>query len=128
MGVIAAIFALLLIIDGSFKLNTAATARRANIDYWWIILIPSILTIVGSFWMIKYPPESAAAVTVIIGILFIIEAAANIMSAPILNACEHKAQSESANEIIREDTKETDGTADQTSTTASVAPQDETNE
>lgn len=86
--IIAAIFSLLLIVDGSFKLNSAAECKRYFVELWWILLIPALLTIAGSFWMIKYPPENPQTINIIIGIIFIIDALGNVMTAPLQARCE----------------------------------------
>ncbi len=78
--ILAALFALLLIVDGSFKLNTSAMSKRYGVRLWWIMLIPAVLLISGGFGLIKYAPQSSGAMSVILGVLIIIDAIINFAS------------------------------------------------
>ena len=78
--IIVALISLLLIIDGSFKLNTAAISKRVNVRSWWIFLVLAALTIVGAFAVLKYTPERTVTSSVILGIVLIIDGASNILS------------------------------------------------
>ena len=44
---------LLMIIDGSFKLQTVINAKRYKLKMWWFLLIISVLTIVGGFIVVR---------------------------------------------------------------------------
>lgn len=44
---------LLIIIDGSFKLQTVINAKRYKLKMWWFLLIISILTIAGGFFVVR---------------------------------------------------------------------------
>ncbi len=78
--IVAALFSLLLIVDGSFKLNTSAMSKRYDVRLWWLMLIPAVLLIVGGFCLIKFVPETAGAMSVMLGILLIIDAIINFAS------------------------------------------------
>lgn len=80
IDIIVATFCLLLIIDASFKLNTAIIAKKVKISYWWVMLALSILIVGGAFFVLKYTPESALTTSVIIGVVLIIDGAANLLS------------------------------------------------
>jgi len=47
---------------------------------WWIELALAVATIIISFIMIKFTPENLATASVMMGIAFIIDAIANIIS------------------------------------------------
>ena len=78
--IIVALIALLLIIDGSFKLNTAAISKRVTIRSWWIFLVLGALTIIGAFSVLKITPERTAVSSVISGLVLIIDGIANVLS------------------------------------------------
>lgn len=48
----------LIVIDGSFKLHTATAAKEYKNAAWWILLVLSLITIVGGFFLVKRPPEA----------------------------------------------------------------------
>ncbi len=77
---VAAIFSLLLIVDGSFKLNTSAMAKRYKVEGWWIMLIPAVLLVIGGFTITKFPPSTAETVSVFLGILIIVDSIINLFS------------------------------------------------
>ena len=79
--VIANIFFLLLIVDGAFKLQLAIMSRRYSFYGWWIILGVSVGVIVCSFLLSKLTPENPVTLTILSGILFIIDGINNILSA-----------------------------------------------
>ncbi len=77
---VAAIFALLLIVDGSFKINTSVTSRKYNVKLWWLMLIPAVPLVAGGFWVTKFPLDNKEIMSVFLGILIIIDSIANVMS------------------------------------------------
>ncbi len=79
--ILASIFALLLIVDGSFKLNTAAMSKRYDLRIWWLMMIPSVLLIVSGFAIIKFVPDHSPAICIILGALMVIDSVLNILSA-----------------------------------------------
>ncbi len=80
VDILVAVFCLLLIVDGSFKLNTSAMAKRYSVFGWWIMMIVSVLLIASSFCLARYTPDKAATATVLLGIILIIDAIANFFS------------------------------------------------
>ena len=88
--ILVSIFSLLLIVDASFKLNTTFMSKRYSLPLWWVILSLSITVIVGGFFMIKYPPESISVTSVLLGIIFIIDAVSNFLSAFFLAEIEKR--------------------------------------
>ena len=61
---------LLIIIDGSFKLQTVISAKRYKLKMWWFLLIISVLTIVGGFLVVRtqLTDESQRFFTLLMGI------------------------------------------------------------
>ena len=78
--IIIAVFSLLLIIDASFKLNTTILSKRYLLPMWWAELSLAIATIIISFIMIRFTPENISVASVTVGIAFIIDAVANLLS------------------------------------------------
>ncbi len=78
--IIASLFSLLLIVDGAFKLNTSAMAKRYGLKSWLAMLIPSVLLIVGGFAVTKFPPDSSELISIFLGILIIIDSLINFAS------------------------------------------------
>ncbi len=81
VAVMISVFSLLLIVDGSFKLNTAAMSKRYSVGGWWVMLIASALIILSAFILAKYPPESINDATVWLGVTIAADGLANIFSA-----------------------------------------------
>ncbi|MBQ8719599.1 MAG: DUF308 domain-containing protein [Clostridia bacterium] len=88
IDIIASLIALLLIIDSGFKFHTAAMSKRYNKFGWWFILSLSALTAAGGYWMLKFPPAEILGISILLGIILIIDGVSNIFSAFYLTACE----------------------------------------
>lgn len=67
----------LIVIDGSFKLHTATAAKEYKNAAWWILLVLSLITIVGGFFLVKRPPEAVKTCSVVLGLLMIIDGIQN---------------------------------------------------
>lgn len=78
-SVLIALFCLLLIVDGSFKLHTSAMAKRYSVFGWWIIMAISILLIASAFLLTKLSPTVAVATTHL-GVMMIADAILNLFS------------------------------------------------
>ena len=81
VDILIAVFTLLLIIDGSFKLNTAAMAKRYSVGGWWIMMIISFLIISSAFVLARYTPADIAKATLLLGLIIEVDALANLASA-----------------------------------------------
>ncbi len=92
--ILISIFSLLLIIDASFKINTTAMAKRYSVPLWWIILSLATLTVVGGFFLLKYTPEDIPTASLILGIVFIVDALSNLLSAFYVSAYENREKAE----------------------------------
>lgn len=90
VDVMISIFSLLLIIDASFKLHTTAMSKRYSVPLWWIILAFAVLTVIGGFFALKYPPEKLEATSVLLGIVFILDGVSNLLSAFYIAAYERR--------------------------------------
>ncbi|MBQ8689010.1 MAG: DUF308 domain-containing protein [Clostridia bacterium] len=86
--ILVSIFSLLLIVDASFKLNTTVMSKRYSLPLWWVILAISVTVIASGFFMIKYPPENVTTTSILLGIIFIIDAVSNFLSAFFLTEVE----------------------------------------
>jgi len=104
---LVAIFGLLLIIDGSFKLHTSAMSKRYRSVGWWLVLVPAVLVIVGGFFTIRYQLtgsteeellEQQTLISVVMGITMIVDAFANLLSAFFVSSYEKKMK----NQLIQE--------------------------
>ena len=80
VDVLTSIFCMLLIVDGSFKLNTAVMSKRYSVSGWWIMLTFSVLIIISAFALARYTPQEASTSAIILGIIIILDAIANVFS------------------------------------------------
>ena len=101
--ILAALFSLLLIVDGSFKLNTSAMSKRYSVKCWWLLLIPSVLLIAGGFYLIKYTPTAIATLTLILGILIVTDAVINYASAVFVTKFEANMKATAYYEVYRDE-------------------------
>ena len=78
--ILISLFSLLLIVDGSFKLNTSAMSKRYSVRGWWIMMIVAVLVIGSAFALVERTPENQTLSTVLLGVIIIVDAVANIFS------------------------------------------------
>ena len=78
--VIANIFCLLLIVDGSFKLQTSILSKRHNVVFWWIMLVLSLLIIVPAFLVTKFASATPESLAIWVGIIMLVDGISNILS------------------------------------------------
>lgn len=98
--VMVSVFSLLLIVDGSFKLNTAVMSKRYSVGGWWVMLVTSVLIILSAFILAKYTPDDIAAETIWLGITVIVDGLSNIFSAIWTSLYEKAEHEEIYNEIL----------------------------
>ena len=80
--VMISVFSLVMIVDASFKLHSSAISRRYHMAGWWVLTAIACLCIGGSFYLIKFAPtDNVPLVSVILGIVMILDAAENAISA-----------------------------------------------
>ncbi len=80
IDILISVFCLLLIIDGSFKLNTASMSKRFFVGGWWVMMVLALLVIASSFFLLKFTPESIKISSTVLGITIISDALANFCS------------------------------------------------
>ena len=104
---LVALFGLLLIIDGSFKLQTSAMSKRYRSVVWWLMLIPAVLVIIGGFFSIRFRVtataeseqlEQQAMISALLGVTMIIDAVANLLSAFFVSSYESRMKKEAIKE------------------------------
>ncbi len=78
--IIVAVFALVLIIDSSFKLHTSAMSKRYKVVGWWFITSIAAISISLCFVLLKFTPENQIACSVILGITMLLNSANNILT------------------------------------------------
>lgn len=109
---LVALFGLLLVVDGSFKLQTSAMSKRYDSVAWWLVLIPAVLVIIGGFFSIRFQIsggseeellEQQAAYSVVIGVTMIIDAIANLLSPFFISYYEKKMKSENVSDSAETD-------------------------
>ena len=88
VSVLIAIFCLLLIVDGSFKLSTAAEARRYAVRGAWILMTASSLVIVFAFITAVALSPSSAASSCTVGAVIIVDGVLNLLSCSWSSKCE----------------------------------------
>ena len=88
------IFSLILIIDASFKFNTAAMAKRYSVFGWWIMMIVSVIVIAASFYLIKFTPKDPSVSTVVLGITLIVSSLLSFFSIYFVSEYEEKEKAE----------------------------------
>lgn len=79
--VIANILCLLLIMDGSFKLQLSILSRRPTYYGWWIVTVLSVALIISSFLLCKFTPSDPAALATFSGIVICADGILNILAA-----------------------------------------------
>ena len=80
ISVLVAIFCLLLIVDGSFKLSAAAEARRYSLKDAWIMMAVSSVVIISAFITAMRLSPTSASSSYILGAIVIVDAVANLIS------------------------------------------------
>lgn len=81
IAIIANVFFLLLIVDGSFKLNLAVMSKRFSFWGWWVLLATSVVLITGTFILTKCTFEKPELLSVFAGIAIAFDGVINILSA-----------------------------------------------
>ncbi|MBO5206356.1 MAG: DUF308 domain-containing protein [Clostridia bacterium] len=78
---IIGIFGLILILDGAFKFHTTALSKRYKIFGWWVMLVIAVLLIGGGYITVRTLKIASPATVYILGILFTVDALANLFAA-----------------------------------------------
>lgn len=99
VDILISVFCLLLIIDGSFKLNTASMSKRFSVGGWWIMMIVAVLVIASSFFLLKFTPENIQLASTVLGITIIADAVANFSSTVWVTKYENAEKTEFYHEV-----------------------------
>ncbi len=105
VDILASLIGLFLVMDGSFKLHTAAMSKRYKLLSWWLMVVPAALVILGGFASLKLDRTEMVTLSWIIGITMIIDAVANFMSAFYVGGFEKRLVREIRQEINLENEK-----------------------
>ena len=82
MSVIISVLALVMIIDGSFKLHAAAISKRKKSRVWWTFLVLSIFLIACGYYAVSFPgldPDFPTSLYILASALFV-DAVSNLLS------------------------------------------------
>lgn len=71
---------LLLVVDGSFKLQTTAAARRFGSWSYWVLLTVAVLCIAGGYVLIRLTAQWLTTPLRFLGILLFVDAANNLLA------------------------------------------------
>ena len=82
VSVYPVVIGLLVIIDGSFKLNTVINAKRYELKLWWFLLIFCCVVILCGFFLIRlrYPEENPVPYIILFGISVFLTGIQNLLS------------------------------------------------
>ena len=80
VAVIVSVMSLLLIMDGTFKLNTVAMSKRYSVGGWWVLLVFAVILIAGAFYLLRYAPEGNDLNSTILAILLFVDGLNNLLS------------------------------------------------
>lgn len=69
-----------MLIDGLFKIQTAIDSKRFGLPRWWLIMIFAVLTCIHGTMLVLRPAESAAILTVILGMSLLFEGILNFIT------------------------------------------------
>ena len=102
INIIIGVFGLVLIMDGTFKMHTAAMSKRYRAAAWWVILIISVVLIAGGYLTVRRLTIDWNGTVYLIGALFIVDAFANLISAFFLGFSEKKNEEEIRKQVMAE--------------------------
>ncbi len=95
-----------LIVDGAFKIKRAVASQKLSVRLWWVLLIPSVISLVGAILLLQLPLPDGLSL-IFLGSVAIIEAVANAISLPMSIISEQKAEAEIYYEVVRKDLMKT---------------------
>ena len=78
---IISVIGLLVIIDGSFKLNASALSKRYGSALWWMLLALSLVLIAGGYLTVRANGFDGKAGYILLGLLLITDSIASICNA-----------------------------------------------
>lgn len=97
---VVTVIGLLLIIDGSFKLQTTILARRHRTPFWWFMMVCSALIIGSGFVIVKFFSSMYAGhdslLCILLGLSLILDGVGNLLSLFFIPAYEARMRAEHA--------------------------------
>lgn len=102
VNVMIGFFGLVMIIDGSFKFHTAAMSKRFELWSWIVILVLSVILIAGGYIVVRTLTIENSASVFVLGSLFIIDSAANFLSAFYISALDRRNEKQIREQYSRE--------------------------
>ena len=84
------ILSLLIIVDGSFKLQTSIKSKRYSVAFWWIMLTVAVAVIISAFLVVKITFSKPQNMSIIFGLVTILDGLSNFCSAFFYTASENK--------------------------------------
>jgi uncharacterized membrane protein HdeD (DUF308 family) len=102
INVMIGIFALAMIIDGSFKFHTAAMSKRFKLWCWVLLLVLSVILIAGGYIIIQWLTIENNITVYLLGVLFAIDSIANLFSAFYISAYEKRSEEQIKERVYSE--------------------------
>ncbi len=96
------IFSLVMIIDGTNKLHTAAMSKRFKVWSWLFIMILAVILIAGGYCTLRWFTVENNATVYILGSLFAIDSVANFFSAFYIGAYERRSEKQTKDKIYQQ--------------------------
>ena len=78
LSVVSAVIGIFVMVDGTFKLQTAIEARRFGLRRWWGILLCALLAMAAGLVLLLWPFQSSLWLTCFLGISLIAEGIQNL--------------------------------------------------
>ena len=92
---IVAAAAFLLVIETSFKLQTAVRGRTFKAPLWWAIVVMVVICYFGEGYLLKfYIPDSPKLMVGILGALLILDGVLNLLTPPYLHSIRKREEKE----------------------------------
>ena len=107
--VLVTALAMIIIIDASYKLNTARQAKRFGVKSWWAIITLSLISIALCFFVLMYNPELEAEIkiarisVILLSIALILDGTSNILGLFYIPSLERRANSAIYYEMYRKE-------------------------
>ena len=102
LGILLMLTGYLLIIDGSFKLQTTALAKRYRSPFFWVMMAISFAVIVGGILLTRLTFDTESVRAIFLGLLLTVDGAGNLASLFLVPYVERRARREAAEEQAAE--------------------------
>lgn len=88
------------IVDGSFKLQTAVSARRYKMPSWWFITILGGLSVAVGVWLLRFMPDGARNLALLMGADLLLGGVLNLLSLWLLPRIAARARQDPENTTV----------------------------